>query len=148
MPAAHLGLIPVMRPSVAAAAQPPADPADSLIAFLRRPVPSAIKPLLPCFGADGVVRYLVSSSDGTTFTVARRYREWRALYQNLPKATRETLPEFPPKQFTCPFFCTLAVAPFDADLVEQRTQMLQQWAIALLGVARHLPDVQQFFLNF
>ena len=121
----------------------------AIVAFLRRPVPSAIRPLQPCFGVDGVVRYLVSSSDGVTFAVARRYREWRALLLALPKEVRAKLPPFPPKTFTCPLLCTLAVAPFDAALIEHRTAMLQAWAVALLSLqaARHLKAVQVFFLD-
>ena len=88
-------------------------------------------------------------------TASRRYCEWRALHDSLPRALRDAAAAeqpFPPRRMAswggAPLLCSLLLPEHHPALVvEERVERLLIWANALLSLpeARENSDVQAFF---
>ena len=78
--------------------------------------------------------------------VARRYREWHALFASLPTSLRAEIEAaggpFPPKRLHIP-----ALTCMWTEHVDERTEGLAVWAkaLVLLPHARERPEVRAFF---
>lgn len=121
-------------------------------------LPTGIATLVPSRGADHVVRYALLGVTVTPPTelaasVSRRYREWLALRDALPRDLLSAIVQpFPPRRWNlaAPLLCAMIAPENHPELVlEERVVALRDWANALLALpeARQRDDVRAFFLG-
>ena len=85
--------------------------------------------------------------------MSRRYREWLALRDALPRDLLSAIVQpFPPRRWNlaAPLLCAMIAPENHPELVlEERVVALRDWANALLALpeARQRDDVRAFFLG-